>query len=465
MKPILWVEIQAILLYFTTLQFLVNTHLFFVFPYQKKNCYLFRIVDGSLNGKKSKNGLYINKQKSSAHDLKHGDLIEFGVEVRAKYYSLSNLSDSEFLEFCEVEDVSGFLVRPGSPFDTLIAPQDSSASSSDAVLTRLASFPELIPNPIVELDSAGKVTYLNPAAIAQFPKLQQLGKKHPFLTKLFLLVQKQKTSFVQEIKIDNKVFEQAAHYFAESDLIRIFITDITERKQAEAEKEQRDRLLQRVIAAQDLSFEQRLKNLLDLGCQCFDLEIGIFGKIDGNFLKIEGVQKTDSANKLLVEGKILNIKEANFKPLRQTIANSNPISYQNLEDFPSGEPDIEISSSTQRAFLIEAYLGMRVMVKSHIYGILCFFSSRPHQNHFSEADRKLLKLMTQWLGSEIERRKTNFNLEQQLRQTNISRNPSKSGYAKNCPNHSRASRTSFWRESLYYSQLSRRTASQNSLCC
>jgi len=40
---------------------------------------------------------------------------------------------------------------------------------AEAELVHLAAFPELNPNPIVELDENGKLFYLNPAAKTDFP--------------------------------------------------------------------------------------------------------------------------------------------------------------------------------------------------------------------------------------------------------------------------------------------------------
>ena len=48
-------------------------------------------------------------------------------------------------------------------------------------LVRLASFPEHNPNPIVEIDLEGKVTYLNPVAKARFPELEAAGLQHSML--------------------------------------------------------------------------------------------------------------------------------------------------------------------------------------------------------------------------------------------------------------------------------------------
>ena len=49
-------------------------------------------------------------------------------------------------------------------------------------LAWLASFPELNPNPVVEVDlTAGTVSYANPAARIQFPELVDRGLLHPWL--------------------------------------------------------------------------------------------------------------------------------------------------------------------------------------------------------------------------------------------------------------------------------------------
>ena len=88
----------------------------------ESNEYLFRIVDGSLKGKRSTNGLFVNGEKCSSHILRHGDIIELGDQIKATYFTLSNLSDSEFYEACKVENLSGLLSNSVNPFDTLVIP-------------------------------------------------------------------------------------------------------------------------------------------------------------------------------------------------------------------------------------------------------------------------------------------------------------------------------------------------------
>ncbi|MFW9258007.1 EAL domain-containing protein [Nostoc sp. CALU 546] len=213
--------------------------------------YGFQIIDGNYKGKGSTNGLFVNGAKCFSHNLRHGDVIAFGNnKAQAKYYAISNLSEQAFSESCDVEDLSGFLSEQANPFQTL-AIDPSFEAASESALARLASFPELIPNPIIEMDFEGRITYLNPAAGIKFPKLREVGTEHPILTGLLSGVNNlEQNSFVREVEVGTEVFEQSVLYLPESDLIRTFIVrDITEQKQATAELHQRDRLLQAVAEA------------------------------------------------------------------------------------------------------------------------------------------------------------------------------------------------------------------------
>ncbi|MGK7877167.1 MAG: FHA domain-containing protein [Xenococcaceae cyanobacterium] len=54
--------------------------------------YCFRIVDGNLNGLRSKNGIFINGKRCLSENLKHGDIIVIG-NIKAKYYITDSGSD------------------------------------------------------------------------------------------------------------------------------------------------------------------------------------------------------------------------------------------------------------------------------------------------------------------------------------------------------------------------------------
>ena len=61
---------------------------------RNNNIYSYWIIDGDINGKKSRNGIYINGEKCLIKELKNGDLINFGCEVNATYYSIQEFSNT-----------------------------------------------------------------------------------------------------------------------------------------------------------------------------------------------------------------------------------------------------------------------------------------------------------------------------------------------------------------------------------
>lgn len=374
-------------------------------PSADSDRFYFRIIDGSFNGKRSTNGIYINGRKCLVGDLKHGDKIHFGDRISAKYYTLSNLSDSEFFQIDSLEDVSCFISKKANSHQTLVAPEDNSTESSDVLLTRLASFPELIPNPIVEIDTEGKITYLNPAAIRQFPQLKIQGIEHPILSGFPQLVTQQaENSFIRQISLNNSLFQQSVHCLPQSDLIRIFITDISDRQRAEREREQRDRLLQEVVAAKDFTLEQRIQHLLQIGCESFDLEVGFIGKIEQNLVRQQAVYFHSRPTSTWDLDELS--QEINWELWQKTLAQKEPI-------------DLHCQNAGKNTALISDifYFGMGIIVSGEVYGILGFVSKTAEHFAASPADRKLLKLMTQWLGSEIERQEIQITLEQQYFKT------------------------------------------------
>ena len=70
----------------------------------------YRIIDGNLKGKPSANGILVNGKKAQVHDLKNGDQIIFGPQVKAIYYflrrdAIATIPPDEF-------DIT--LINPGS---------------------------------------------------------------------------------------------------------------------------------------------------------------------------------------------------------------------------------------------------------------------------------------------------------------------------------------------------------------
>jgi two-component system CheB/CheR fusion protein len=107
-------------------------------------------------------------------------------------------------------------------------------------LTRhLASFPQLNPNPVIEVGPSGKITFSNPAA---YKVLENLGIDREDLN-VFLpadmddilrdLEKKEETTHYREIPVKDRLFGTTIHLVPRFSVGRIYSFDITEQKRAE----------------------------------------------------------------------------------------------------------------------------------------------------------------------------------------------------------------------------------------
>jgi diguanylate cyclase (GGDEF)-like protein len=204
----------------------------------KGNEYFYRIIDGDLDGNKSTNGLIINGLTRESHDLRHGDVVLFGGRAKASYYivpssreiELFNPIDSIVLE--EIIEQSQSINN--NVQSTLVSDQNDTDKLDKKDLIRLASFPELSPNPIIEISYTGEITYTNPVANIKFKNLRQDLLKHPILNGLIDQSKNTEGNLVlREVQVGEKFFEQYIHYLSEHQLIRSYLFDITERKKTE----------------------------------------------------------------------------------------------------------------------------------------------------------------------------------------------------------------------------------------
>jgi PAS domain S-box-containing protein len=108
---------------------------------------------------------------------------------------------------------------------------------AEAIAVRLASFPRLNPDPIVELDQDGSIHFMNPVTARLFPNLAVLRTKHPFLAELPAIEELAKRgendALTREVKVHESWYLQTIFLDKTEFRIRIYGHDITNRKQAE----------------------------------------------------------------------------------------------------------------------------------------------------------------------------------------------------------------------------------------
>ncbi len=156
---------------------------------------------------------------------------------------------------------------------------DTEQKRAEETIAKLASFPSFNPNPIIELDLDGNLTYLNPEARQQIPDLATLGTRHSFLADWQKIVRQfsaPNTSIIErEVYVGDHCYLQSIHHIQTLNVIRMYCHDITGRKKAEnalLESEEKYRRLFSEIRDSLILYDRETKRILDMNnaaCQLY----------------------------------------------------------------------------------------------------------------------------------------------------------------------------------------------------
>jgi PAS domain S-box-containing protein len=142
----------------------------------------------------------------------------------------------------------------------------------------------------------------------------------------------------------------------------------------------------------ELRLKEKLQLLLKLGCDQFGMPIGILSRIESKKYYVQ-----DSITEYP------NFAPAVEKKLKctfcsQAILNAEPLAFEDASKIDKWKE--HYSTKVEK---IKAYMGVRIIVEGNLYGTLSFASREPRQIPFRLADLEVLKLMSQWVGSELQR--------------------------------------------------------------
>ncbi|HZW38122.1 MAG TPA: PAS domain S-box protein [Ignavibacteriaceae bacterium] len=111
---------------------------------------------------------------------------------------------------------------------------------SQEQIEHLATFPNLNPNPIIEIDLDGNIKYYNKALITIIDQLNLTNQYHAFLPQDIDEIRKickslkEDHKFYEEIDVDKRIFGINMHFVRNLGVLRIYGTDLTERKKIES---------------------------------------------------------------------------------------------------------------------------------------------------------------------------------------------------------------------------------------
>lgn len=192
------------------------------------------IIDGNLQeGTRSSNGIFVNNRSVLMYELQPGDLITLPNNVQIIYQKLQREqteSITTLLQEPVLEDFTGWEERP-----TGVKFQKSLGDLNHPNLLRLASFTELNPFPIIEINTELQVTYANPAALEIFKNIEN-KKNHPLMQNMLRLWENPDNQIISETVefiYEKNIFEQHMYKIKKYQVIRSYIINITTRKQVE----------------------------------------------------------------------------------------------------------------------------------------------------------------------------------------------------------------------------------------
>ena len=139
-------------------------------------------------------------------------------------------------------------------------------------------------------------------------------------------------------------------------------------------------------------FDESIERLLALGCDHFGLETGIFSHVDGDDYEIDTVVDATGTHEA---GAVYDLRDTMCDA---TLAGDGTGS---LAFADIGATDHQNHPAAES---VRAYIAAPVVVDDETHGTVNFSMGKPRAEAFRPEEREFVKLIAEWIGTEIERR-------------------------------------------------------------
>lgn len=156
--------------------------------------------------------------------------------------------------------------------------------------------------------------------------------------------------------------------------------------------EERLRILCDTMVRPDLSFSERVNVMLRSTCQNFDLEAGVVARIENGLYTII-YSWSETALDFILPGTVHDYKNTYCEQL--DLESKGPVGIEHM-----GETALK-DSAIYLKHPVETYFGSCVKIQQKFWGALCFFDTTPRQKAFIQPDYDFLRLISQWIGTEL----------------------------------------------------------------
>ena len=179
------------------------------------------------------------------------------------------------------------------------------------------------------------------------------------------------------------------------------VRDVTERRKSVRRRRQREkhlRELYEVTSDPELDFEEQLDRVLALGCEVFDLDMGLLLEKEGEHFRLDAAHGAPES----FESGVTTFQATSDSYCRRTVSLDVPVGVEDVAD--AGWEDDSLTAQ----YDLGCYLGVRVTAGENVYGSLMFTDADVRDREFSDVEYTFLDLIGQWVsqGLERERRQT-----------------------------------------------------------